>query len=173
MTQRKLADYSISFIQEDVPTPYPGGPSYHNGCLWFQESTGQLNMWNGNSWMPVARGALASQNLRWGGSLITATGLVQFATSFAINLGFKVGEPLLPATNTIGSCICHLKAVRWSTSRRSAAKTYDAGDWCYAVDETVGWQRTPCLGVTEARRAPRSLINCRTSLSLHRQRATC
>ena len=142
VTQRKLADYSISFIQEDVPTPDPGGPSYHNGCLWFQESTGQLNMWNGNSWMPVARGALASQNLRWGGSLSAATGLVQFATSFAINLGFKVGEPLLPATNTIGGLYFVIsEGGALVDVPEVSGEDFKVGDWCYAVDETVGWQR--------------------------------
>ena len=69
VTQQKLADYSIAFIQEEMPTPDPGGDAFHNGCLWFQESTGQLNMWNGNSFFPVARGAL--QHRICGGAVVS------------------------------------------------------------------------------------------------------
>lgn len=142
VTQRKLADYSVSFIQENMPTPDPGGPAFHNGCLWFQESTGQLNMWNGNSWMPVARGALASQNLRWGGGIDASTGLCVFLTDFGVSAGLKVGSPLPAASNNIGGLylvvtasgsLIDVDAVRGTT--------FDSGDWVLAVDEVTGWIR--------------------------------
>ena len=56
VTQQKLADYRHVDPGRHA-NPDPGGPTFHNGLLWFQESTGQLNCWNGNSFMPVARGA--------------------------------------------------------------------------------------------------------------------
>ena len=44
----KLDDYAISYIQEAQPTSTDPG---HIGVLWYQESTAQLRMFNGNSWM--------------------------------------------------------------------------------------------------------------------------
>ena len=46
------------------------------GVGWYQESTGQLRLYNGNSWMPVGFGRLSNDNLRWGGLVDAATGLV-------------------------------------------------------------------------------------------------
>lgn len=146
VTQQKLADYSVSFIQEDKPTPDPGGNQFHNGCFWFQESTGQLNTWNGNSWRPVARGALASQNLRWGGGIDASTGLVAFLTDFGVTAGLKVGDALPAATNNNGGlylvvtepgALIDVDAVRGTS--------FDAGDWCLSVDLSTGWVRVNTL----------------------------
>jgi hypothetical protein len=142
VTQQKLADYSIAFIQEDMPIPDPGGPTFHNGCLWFQESTGQLNMWNGNSWMPVARGALAAQNLRWGGGIDAETGLCSYLTDFGVAAGLEVGEPLRVASDTLSGL--YLVVTKAGTSIDVDAVrglSFGEGDWVLCVDSINGWIR--------------------------------
>ena len=103
-------------------------------------------MWNGNSWMPVARCALAQQNLRWGGGIDASTGLVQYLTSFGVSAGLKVGEALLAASETLSGlylvvtepgALIDVDDVRGSD--------FDAGDWVLCVDPIVGWQRIDTL----------------------------
>ena len=87
ITREKLADYAIAYIQE--ASPPVSGPG-HIGVLWFQESTGQLRMWNGNSFMAVGFGRLAQENLRWGGIIDAATGLMTGVTESGKNDGLKI-----------------------------------------------------------------------------------
>ena len=70
ITRAKLADYAITFIQEDQPLVDPS--IVHVGCLWFQESTATLHMWNGNSFMSVGIGRLSAENLRYCGTFSAA-----------------------------------------------------------------------------------------------------
>ena len=69
----KLADFSVSFIQEAEPE---FTTNLHIGCLWYQESSAQLRMYNGNSFMPVGFGRLSQENLRFGGTINAETGLI-------------------------------------------------------------------------------------------------
>ena len=141
VTQLKLADYSVSFIQEDIPVPDPGGNDYHIGMLHYQESTGQLNMWNGNSWFPVARGALAKENLRWGGTINANTGVVTTLTDAGLAAGITLST--LPAASDANGGVYFVVDTAGSSidvdNVRSAS--WGVGDWCISVDSSTGWIR--------------------------------
>ena len=141
VTQLKLADYCVSFIQEDIPVPDPGGDDYHIGMLHYQESTGQLNMWNGNSWFPVARGALAKENLRWGGTINANTGVVTTLTDAGLAAGITLST--LPAADDTNGGVYFVVDTAGSSidvdNVRSAS--WGVGDWCISVDSSTGWIR--------------------------------
>ena len=137
ITREKLADYATAYIQEAEPTSVSPG---FTGVLWYQESTAQLRMWNGNSWNPVGFGRLSNDNLRWGGTINADTGLITGATSSGTTAGLIIGEALPEATDSLGGLY-----VLADTAGASIAVTpglpYDAGDWCLCVSETEGWIR--------------------------------
>ena len=95
ITRRKLADYSISFIQETEPSSV----NVHIGCLWYQESTSFLHCWNGNSWMGIGIGRLSQENLRFCGIINADTGLITGVTGFGVGAGYTIGDPLAAATD--------------------------------------------------------------------------
>ena len=99
ITRAQLADFSTVYIQEAEP-PITGED--YIGVGWYQESTGQLRIHNGNSWMPVGFGRLSNDNLRWGGIIDAFTGLLTGVTDSGNNAGLNVGQPLPEATNTLG-----------------------------------------------------------------------
>ena len=63
ITRTQLADFSTVYIQEAEP-PITGED--YIGVGWYQESTGQLRIHNGNSWMPV--GLVDCQTTTCGGA---------------------------------------------------------------------------------------------------------
>ena len=95
----KLADYAIAYIQEAQPTSTDPG---HIGVLWYQESTAQLRMYNGNSWRPIGFGRLSQDNLRWGGILDADTGLIVGVTEAGTTGGLKIGDSVPEATDQLG-----------------------------------------------------------------------
>jgi hypothetical protein len=140
ITNPKLADYAISFIQEATP------PASNNviGTLWLQESTAGLYMWNGNSWNAISIGRLSQENLRYCGVVNASNGLVEGITSFGTSAGYKIGDSLGSATNertgvyfvitTVGNGIPETPGV-----------TYDNGDWVLCNGQAAGWIRVDTL----------------------------
>ena len=141
ITQEKLADYSISFIQEVAPS---GGNLSHKGMLWFQESTGQLRMWNGNSWFAVGFGRLSAENLRYCGTFNAATGQIAGVTQFGTVEGVKIGDPLPTATDP-HSGIYFVCATPGNGTLATPGVTYDSGDWVLCNGATAGWVRIDTL----------------------------
>jgi len=137
ITRQMLADYSISYIQEGQPTNTNPGSI---GCLWFQESTAQLRMWNGNSWMSVGFGRLAADNLRWGGTIDASTGDVTGVTPAGITAGLSIGNALPSATDTLGGLYLVVDTAGSSIAVTSGI-SYDAGDWCLCISANTGWVR--------------------------------
>lgn len=138
ITGLKLADYSVSYIQEATPPTTAG--SHHIGTLWFQESTARLSMWNGNSWMPVGQGALSSENLRFCGTFNAATGLVTALTQFGTAAGLANGAAVPAASNALTGVylVC-------DTPGTYDSKTFDAGDWILCMGQARGWDRIDTL----------------------------
>lgn len=138
ITNLKLADYSVGFIQEAQPSSAPG--AQHIGTLWFQESTAKLSMWNGNSWMPVGQGALSSENLRFCGTFDAALGQVKAVTQFGTSEGLTPGSAVPPATNQLTGVylVC-------DTPGTFDGKTFDAGDWVLCMGQARGWERIDTL----------------------------
>ena len=137
VTLEKIADYAVSYIQESSPSTTDPG---HIGCLWYQESTGQLRMWNGNSWMPVGFGRLSNDNLRWGGIIDASTGLIVGATSSGTNAGLEIGKALPDATDNLGGLYV-VASVAGDQITATPGTDYDAGDWCLCINKAEGWVR--------------------------------
>ena len=141
ITQEKLADYAISFIQESSPGAVN---AYHNGMLWFQESTGQLRMWNGNSWFPVGFGRLSAENLRYCGTFDASTGLITGVTQFGTTEGFKIGDAI-PAATDAKSGVYFVCTTPGNATPVVAGVAFDNGDWVLCNGLTAGWVRVDTL----------------------------
>ena len=139
ITMDKLANLSTGFIQEaspdisDLPT----------GVFWLQESTGQLRIFNGNSFFSVGFGRLSEENLRFCGTFNATNGLIVTLTSFGVSAGFSVGNAIPAGTAAITGAyfVCvtpgNGTAVVPSTS-------FDAGDWCLCMGLN-DWDRIDTL----------------------------
>ena len=139
ITMDKLGNGAISFIQEAQPdiTNLP------TGVYWLQESTGQLRIFNGNSWFSVGFGRLAEENLRFCGTVNGTNGIIITLTTFGTSAGFSAGNaiPAGTATTTGSYFVCTVSgngiAVVPNTS-------FDAGDWvmCMGLND---WDRVDTL----------------------------
>ena len=139
ITMDKLANLSTGFIQEaspdisDLPT----------GVFWLQESTGQLRIFNGNSFFSVGFGRLAEENLRFCGTFNASNGTIVTLTAFGTSAGFTVSNAIPAGTSSLTGAyfVCvtpgNGTAVVPSTS-------FDAGDWCLCVGPD-NWDRIDTL----------------------------
>ena len=139
ITMDKLANLSTGFIQEaspdisDLPT----------GVFWLQESTGQLRIFNGNSFFSVGFGRLAEENLRFCGTFNASNGTIVTLTAFGTSAGFTVSNAIPAGTASLTGAyfVCvtpgNGTAVVPSTS-------FDAGDWCLCVGPD-NWDRIDTL----------------------------
>jgi hypothetical protein len=140
ITLSKLADYAISFIQESSPST----TNQHAGTLWLQESTGQLRMWNGNSWYPVGFGRLSAENLRYCGTFDAATGLITGVTQFGTQAGYANGQgiPTAKDADTGAYFVCSNPG---NGTPVTPAITFDNGDWILCNGLAAGWVRIDTL----------------------------
>ena len=141
VTMPKLADFSVSFIQEGQPDLTP---DLHIGCLWYQESSAQLRMYNGNSFMPVGFGRLSQENLRFGGTINAETGLLVALTDAGRTAGLEIGGELPAATDALGGLYVVVSDPGNNISVVPLT-AFDAGDWCLCVNATEGWIRIDTL----------------------------
>ena len=141
VTMPKLADFSVSFIQETQPELTT---NLHIGCLWYQESSAQLRMYNGNSFMPVGFGRLSQENLRFGGTVNATTGLIVALTDAGRTAGLAIGSELPVATDALGGLYVVVSDAGSNISVVPGT-AFDAGDWCLCVNETEGWIRIDTL----------------------------
>lgn len=142
ITSAKLADYATAYIQEVEPSTTAG--ANFASQLWFQESTGQLRMWNGNSWFPIGFGRLSEENLRWCGLVNAATGLITALTQAGSTAGFLVGSAISAATNNLSGAYFVVETPG-SLIGVTPSITYDAGDWVLCIDGAQGWTRIDTL----------------------------
>jgi len=142
VTQDKLADYAISYIQEAAPPTAVG--AHPIGELWFQESSARLSMWNGNSWMAVGQGALSGQNLRFCGTFDATNGQVKALTTFGTSDGFTIGSAIPAATNNLTGCyfVCDTAG---NGAGVAAGVAFDPGDWIVCLGQARGWERIDTL----------------------------
>ena len=156
ITAPKIADYTISFIQEATPQAAVG--AHHIGMLWYQESTAGLHMWNGNSWMPVSIGRLSQENLRYCGIIDATSGEILGVTSFGTSAGYSIGDFLNNATDPLtGVYFVVTVAGSGITQQNVGGLSFDTGDWVLCNGAAAGWVRVDTLsgpgGVT-VRRLP-------------------
>lgn len=140
ISREKLANYAVSFIQEASPST----ANQHVGMLWLQESTGQLRMWNGNSWFPVGFGRLSAENLRYCGTFDATTGLITGVTQFGTQGGYAIGQaiPAAKDSDTGTYFVCNNPGNGASVA---AGVTFDAGDWILCNGAAAGWARIDTL----------------------------
>ena len=142
VTQQKLADYALAYIQEAVPF---AGPNAHPiGMIWLQESTGQVSVWNGNSWMKTGASTLFNKNLRYGGSYNATTGAITGVTQFGTAEGVKVGDQVPPADDKIAG-LYFVAATAGTNASFAGGAAMDAGDWLLCHGTTGGWVRIDTL----------------------------
>ena len=151
ITQDKLKDYAISFIQEAQPA---STNLYHNGMLWYQESTAQLHMWNGNSWMTVGSlGRLGAENMRFCGTFNATTGDIIDVTPFGTTGAFVSGPiPAAADSNTGAYFVCKVAG-------NYGGAVYDAGDWVLSLGASKGWVRIDTLNGGTSSTAIKDLID--------------
>jgi hypothetical protein len=139
VTRPKLADYAISFIQEIQPTV---DASVHTGCMWFQESTASLYMWNGNSWMSIGIGRLSAENLRYCGTINASTGLITGLTQFGTGESFVIGDPLpAPSDELTGVYFVVDVGGDQINQPNVSNENFGAGNWCVCNGQVDGWHR--------------------------------
>jgi len=139
ITMDKLASLSTGFIQEaspdisDLPT----------GVFWLQESTGQLRIFNGNSFFSVGFGRLSEENLRFCGTFNATNGLIVTLTTFGTSAGFSVGNAIPAGTAAITGAyfVC---IVAGNGTAVVPATSFDAGDWCLCMGLN-DWDRIDTL----------------------------
>ena len=140
ITNAMLADYSIAYIQEASPSV----AGQHAGTLWLQESTGQLRMFNSNSWFPVGFGRLSAENLRYCGTFNAATGAISGVTQFGTTEGFKIGD-VIPSATDPKSGVYFVCVTPGNATPVAAGVTFDNGDWVLCNGATAGWVRVDTL----------------------------
>ena len=139
ITMDKLANLSTGFIQEaspdisDLPT----------GVFWLQESTGQLRIFNGNSFFSVGFGRLSEENLRFCGTFNATNGLIVTLTTFGTSAGFSVGNAIPAGTATLTGAyfVCITPG---NGTAVVPATSFDAGDWCLCMGLN-DWDRIDTL----------------------------
>ena len=135
----QVGNNAISFIQEAQPdiTDLP------TGVYWLQESTGQLRIFNGNSWFSVGFGRLAEENLRFCGTFNATNGLIVTLTTFGTSAGFSAGNAIPAGTAAITGCyfVC---VVAGNGTAVVPSTSFDAGDWalCMGLND---WDRVDTL----------------------------
>lgn len=140
VTMPKLANYSIAFIQEDQPSVT--APELHAGCLWFQESTATLSMYNQNSWLSVGIGRLSAENLRYCGTVNADTGAVSGVTQFGTSEGFEIGDLIPDSTDELTGVYFVVDVPGAGISKNAVTgKSFDAGDWLISNGAAAGWAR--------------------------------
>ena len=137
----KVGDYAMSYIQEAVPAV---DSTIHIGCMWFQESTASLNMWNGNSFMSIGQGRLSAENLRYCGVVNASTGLITGVTQFGVTAGFEIGSSVPPASDPLTGAYFVIEAAGDQIAQTPGIP-YDAGDWILCNGAAAGWVRIDTL----------------------------
>ena len=139
ITMDKLGSNAISFIQEAQPdiTNLP------TGVYWLQESTGQLRIFNGNSWFSVGFGRLAEENLRFCGTFNATNGLIVNLTTFGTSAGFTAGNAIPAGIASLTGTYFVCTTPGNGTSVVSGT-SFDVGDWAMCIGAT-GWQRVDTL----------------------------
>jgi len=139
ITMDKIANNAITFIQEASPDI----SNLPTGVQWLQESTGQLRIFNGNSFFSVGFGRLAEENLRFCGTFNASNGTIVTLTAFGTSAGFTVSNAIPAGTSTLtGAYFVCITAGNGTAVVPNTS--FDAGDWCLCVGPD-NWDRIDTL----------------------------
>ena len=141
VNRRHLANYAISFIQEEMPVI---DSTLHVGCLWFQESTATLSMFNSNSWMNIGIGRLSAENLRYCGIFDPTSGEILAITQFGQSAGFSAGD-VIPAATDDYTGVYFVATKAGNGTDVLPGVNFDGGDWIVCNGAVAGWSRIDTL----------------------------
>jgi hypothetical protein len=128
----KLGDYSTTYIQEAPPALDDTG---HIGMMWFQQSSGSLRIFDGNSWFFVGYSVVEQQNIRFGGLFDATTGLVTSLTERGVSAGLEIGKEI-PAANATTNGLYVVAEIAGNNVAVTPGQTYTVGDWCLCINES-------------------------------------
>jgi len=139
ITMDQIGNYATCFIQETQPV-ITGLPT---GVKWLQESTGQLRIFNGNSWFKVGFGRLSDENLRFAGTFRADTGVIVTLTTFGTSAGLTAGVAI-PTGTTELTGVYLVCTTAGNGTAVSSGTSFDNGDWilCLGADD---WDRVDTL----------------------------
>ena len=144
IARRHLGDYSVTFIQETAPTLNVGAI----GGFWLKESTGALNVFNGNRWVSVSGsgggsggggGTDTTPGLRYGGLINGTTGEIGALTTEGASAGFVQGSApgSLVTEDNVG--VYFVASPGGDQIAEAPGQTFAVGDWLLAASESTGW----------------------------------
>ena len=137
---RHLGNYSIALIQEDQPPV--SLEQLHAGCLWFQESTATLHMYNNNSWFAVGIGRLSAENLRYCGLFDPSNSTITAVTQFGTGEGFNIGDPIPDPTDELTGVYFVAETDGNAVNKHNVVGvSFDGGDWIVCNGAANGWSR--------------------------------
>ena len=150
ISRRHFNDISISYIQETLPpnnAVVGSDATVFRGCLWFRESTGQLYMFDGNSWKIVAGGQLAQENLRFMGTFNAATNQIVALTDEGVSeqkqdgsLAFTVGDPLPTCDDALSGTYFLIDTAGSALSVTDVVgNDFAVGDLVLGISQASGW----------------------------------
>ena len=120
------------FIQEAPPALSDTG---HIGMMWFQQSSGSLRIFDGNSWFFVGYSVVEQQNIRFGGLFDADTGLITSLNERGVSAGLKIGEAI-PVADATTNGLYVVAEIAGSNVDVTPGQTYTVGDWCLCLNET-------------------------------------
>lgn len=139
---QQLMDYSTTLVQENTPSALVG--AYPIGTQWLKESTGEVAVWNGNSWMRTGGSLLYNKNLRYGGTYDASTGLVTGVTQLGTAEGIVVGNAV-PGANDSNAGLYFVASAPGNNISYANNAVFDAGDWLLSHGLAAGFVRINTL----------------------------
>ena len=138
---KQFKDYATVLMQEDNP-----GAGDYLGQLWWTPSTAQLRVYDrgsgpGNIWRPVGFGALAADNLRWGGTFDASNStIVNLTDTGRSDTGLKLGDKF-PAPEDVYSGLYFICVVAGNKMDQAnlTGKSINPGDWALCLSKDEGW----------------------------------
>ena len=147
--RRHFNDISIAYIQENQPTSNVTAGSdatVFRGCLWLRESTGQLWMFNGNSWNIVAGGQLTQENLRFMGTYDADANVIISLTDEGVAEqlngapAFTAGNPVPACDDELSGCYFLIETAGSNINLNSVAgNNFVVGDLLLGISTATGW----------------------------------
>ena len=157
ISRRHFSDISIAYIQESLPTSSAAGgtdATVFRGCIWLRPSTGQLYMFDGNSWQIVAGGQLAKENLRFCGTYNATTNQIVALTDEGVSELLADGSAAFNVGSSLPSCEDGLSGTYFLIDTAGSNLTvtdvigtsFAAGDIVVGISQTSGWAKVEGIG---------------------------
>ena len=157
ISRRHFSDISIAYIQENLPTSSAANgtdATVFRGCIWLRPSTGQLYMFDGNSWQIVAGGQLAKENLRFCGTYNATSNKIVALTDEGVSELLADGSAAFNVGSSLPSCEDGLSGTYFLIDTGGSGLTvtdvigtsFAAGDIVLGISQASGWAKVAGIG---------------------------